>query len=231
MDPVHGVQTPPPAVKHTSISVEVSYAETRQANHLRETMSSTATATRWARVKGRSRSTRWWRASTPPNPATVPVHGLHGVNALVAAGFGSRHPPYCRLGHVYQVQPGAAMGQLAVVDEPSRLAGVGQQTVLGMMGPIMGLGDRRIRIGCDVRSCARSNGCAALESLGRLDRCDGCGGLVNQGRVDAIHEASNQPASPPNASRHGMLYSGRSIRSDKGQRRAAVVYDSRPMDA
>ena len=39
------------AVERTSTWVEVSSAETRQASHLRETMSRTATATRRARLK------------------------------------------------------------------------------------------------------------------------------------------------------------------------------------
>jgi hypothetical protein len=56
------------SVKHTSIWVEVSSAETRQASHLRETMSSTAAATRRARVK--------WvilKASRPLLPDSLPL--------------------------------------------------------------------------------------------------------------------------------------------------------------
>ena len=33
----------------------------------------------------------------------------------------------------------------------SEPANVGQQMVLGMMGQVMGLGDRQVRIGCHVR--------------------------------------------------------------------------------
>jgi len=73
-------------------------------------------------------------------------------------------------------------------------ANVGQQLVLGMMGQIMGLGDRQVWIGCDVglRPQAVSDPTdAQLSNLfDAFDRSDSGGGLVNQGRVDRVYQAS-----------------------------------------
>ena len=58
----------------------------------------------------------------------------------------------------------------------------------------MGLGDRQIRIGCDVGLRPQAVPDPTDAQLSNLfdtfDRSDGGSGLVNQGRVDGVHQAS-----------------------------------------